>query len=104
MTYVITDPPFDTNTMNNRIMPEAMTILLFDDSFTSRNTWRCLPYFYTFNNFINVALDMIPKKSAEEKFTAVSIAEEEPFNHHTENMEVFLKSVSDGLQSFHEAP
>ena len=39
-------------------------------------------------------LDMIPENwviSAEEKFSTTSIAEEEPFNHCKENMEVFFQ-------------
>ena len=76
-------------------MPEAMTILLFDESLQVENTWRCLSYFHTFNDFINVASFVrydSPQKwiSAKEKFTTASITEEEPFNHCIENMEVFF--------------
>ena len=56
-----------------------------------------LALFLYLNNFVNVVSFVRydpPKKwiiSAEEKYTATSITEEEPFNHCTENMEVIFQ-------------
>ena len=73
-----------------------MTILLFDDSLQVETLGHaCLISFLsTISSMLHLLLDMIPKKwiiSAEEKFTTASITEEEPFNHCTENMEVFFQ-------------
>ena len=95
--------------MNNGIMLRSLTILLFDDSLQAETLGNaCLiSILSTISSMQRLLLDMIPKIwiiSTKEKFTAASIAEEEPFKHRTENMEIFFKSILDGLQSFHEAP
>ena len=87
---------FDTNTMKNGIMPEATTILLVDDSLQAETLGdACLiSILSTISSMLHLLLDMIPKQwiiSTKEKFTTASIADEEPFNHCTENMEVFFQ-------------
>ena len=82
--------------MNNGIMPEAMTIILFSDSLQAEALGdACLiSILSTISSMLHLLLDMIPKNwiiSTKEKNTAASIAEEEPFNHCTENMEVFFQ-------------
>ena len=75
-------------------MPEATTILLFDESLQVETLGdACLiSILSTISSMLCLLLDMIPKKwiSTEEKFTTTSITEEEPFNHCIENMEVFF--------------
>ena len=75
-------------------MPEAMTILLFDDSLQVETLGdACLiSILLTISSMLCLLLDMIPKKliSAKEKFTITSITEEEPFNHCIKNLEVFF--------------
>ena len=76
-------------------MPEAMTVSLFDDSLQVETLGdACLiSILSTISSMLHLLLDMIPKKwiiSAKEKFTTTSIPEEEPFNHCTENVEVYF--------------
>ena len=80
--------------MNKWIHARSMTILLFDESLQVETLGdACLISILSMiSSMLRLLLDMIPKKwiSAKEKFTAASIAEEEPFNHCIENMEVFF--------------
>ena len=80
--------------MNNGVMLEAMTLLLFNESLQAETLGdACLISILSMiSSMLHLLLDIIPKKwiSAEEKFTTASIAEEEPFNHCIENMEVFF--------------
>ena len=80
--------------MNNGVMLEAMTLLLFNESLQAETLGdACLISILSMiSSMLHLLLDMIPKKwiSAEEKCTTASIAEEEPFNHCIENMEVFF--------------
>ena len=75
-------------------MLEATTILLFDESLQVETLGdACLVSILSMiSSMLHLLLDMIPKKwiSTKEKFTAASIAEEEPFNHCIEKMEVFF--------------
>ena len=75
-------------------MSEAMTILLFDESLQVETLGDAglISILSMISSMLHLLLDMIPKKwiPAEEKFTAASITEEEPFNHCIENMEVFF--------------
>ena len=79
--------------MNNRIMLEATTILLFNDSLQveTRGDACLISILSTVSSMLYLLLDMIPKNMdnfTEEKFTAASITVKEPFNHCTEHMEV----------------
>ena len=89
-------------------MLEATTILLFNDSLQAERLGdACLiSILSTISSMLHLLLDMIPPQwiiSTKEKFTPTSITEEDPFNHCTENMEVFFQEcIYEDFMRLHE--